>query len=694
MTTSIVWKSDWSEDDHPRDEHGRFGEGGSAHEPEAFQTLPNSQQTKAFKEAASWTGNNCTGFVPSMVEAPILPAAVDGVSKGVTDDQAEALEHYSDEGYIGMNRDLRGERETVDSNIVMRDVQAAIDANTINENAVVFRGTSDANLTVQILSMAPGETFTDKGFVSTSLVRGVGEQFSSQRGMVFQMAVPKGSHAVGLVGGEGELLLGANSKFRLESIDTSSKIPVAKITYVGADPHMRGTFLKAKRGDVKGAGKFGWTADCITIQRKPSKAKKSALIKDWSEDDHPRGENGQFGEGGASASSVNELVDRLTDAHPGIKLDVSEKRGNVAISRIVIPKEERNSGTGSAVLRQILAYADAKGLTASLSPSTDFGGSKAGLERLYGRLGFKPNKGRTADLSISDSWVRQPDTAAKSTQIIWKSVGFGHETIMWKEWDEAEHPRGEHGRFGSGDGEGSDAKLTASSFKELSPDEAKSAFAAKLADASPAAAEKWAEKQVSKYERVYGLPGGGILAIEHGSKITDEKLQTVKEAFAKLQSQYPDKPQIVAIAATAGQVPGYSMKTDPRIAGSALPGGNFISLYPIGYSSKAGAQPNHEQMIASNFHSPAGAGIDHTVYTLTHEWGHTLDRNALEPERPGVRAAMRGSNAYTTSYGREGDSYTSRCEKYAEAFAEYSLSGGKTDNPLAQKLAAAEGWKA
>ena len=200
---------------------------------------------------------------------------------------------------------------------------------------------------------------------------------------------------------------------------------------------------------------------------------ETIMWKEWNEDEHPRNAQGEFGEGGASASSVNELVDRLTDAHPGIKLDVSEKRGNVAISRIVIPKEERNSGTGSAVLRQILAYADAKGLTASLSPSTAFGGSKAGLERLYGRLGFKPNKGRTADLSISDSWVRQPDTAAKSTKaegvevvalheilpsagIVWKSVGFGEERILWKdflkEWDSALHPRGPDGRFGDGDG--------------------------------------------------------------------------------------------------------------------------------------------------------------------------------------------------------------------------------------------------
>ena len=335
----VIYKADWEEGAHPRGANGRFGEGGGAdHEPQAFQTLPGSQTTKALKEAAAWTGNNCTGFVPSMVEAPILPASVDGVSKGVTDDQAEALEHYSDDGYKGMNRDLRGERETVDSNIVMRDVQAAIDANTINENAVVFRGTTDANLTVQILSMAPGETFTDKGFVSTSLVRGVGEQFSSQRGMVFQMAVPEGSHAVGLVGGEGELLLGANSKFRLESVDTSGKIPVAKITYVGADPHMTGTFKKAKRGDVKDGGKFGWTADCITIQRKPSKAKKSTQIiwksvgfghetivwKEWNPDDHPRGEGGRFGSGGSEPGSAPEgevtpNADKAANSHGEVR---------------------------------------------------------------------------------------------------------------------------------------------------------------------------------------------------------------------------------------------------------------------------------------------------------------------------------------------------------------------------------------
>ena len=34
--------------------------------------------------------------------------------------------------------------------------------------------------------------------------------------------------------------------------------------------------------------------------------------------------------------------------------------------------------------------------------------------------------------------------------IVFKSIGFGHESILWKaEWDEAEHPRGEGGRFES-----------------------------------------------------------------------------------------------------------------------------------------------------------------------------------------------------------------------------------------------------
>lgn len=54
--------------------------------------------------------------------------------------------------------------------------------------------------------------------------------------------------------------------------------------------------------------------------------------------------------------------------------------------------------------------ADSKGVMVSLSPSGDFGGSVSRLKKFYERFGFLPNKGKTADYSISESMYR-PETS-------------------------------------------------------------------------------------------------------------------------------------------------------------------------------------------------------------------------------------------------------------------------------------------
>jgi len=241
---------------------------------------------------------------------------------------------------------------------------------------------------------------------------------------------------------------------------------------------------------------------------------------------------------------------------------------------------------------------------------------------------------------------------------------------------------------GEGGGESGSSKFSGSDFKELTPKEARQLFTAKgnsMTPDRPDLAKAYADRQMAKYDRVLTLSNGAMLKIEKDMPITDKKLETVKNAFANLQSKYPDKPRTVAIE----QSP-HGRKEE----GSSLPGGDFIRLTRLGVSSASGNQENHEKNVANGYHAPAGAGVDNTVYTLTHEWGHTMDHVRGEPDSPEVRAALRNSDQYRTGYAKEGDTYTKRSETYAEAFTEYTLSGGKTENVLAQKLAAAEGWKA
>jgi len=94
----------------------------------------------------------------------------------------------------------------------------------------------------------------------------------------------------------------------------------------------------------------------------------------------------------------------------GVKHSIGHnKRSNsISVYAIEVPKEKRNSGIGTSAMRAITAHADKHAKKVTLSPSADFGGSKARLIPFYKRLGFVENKGRNKDYSISDTMYREP----------------------------------------------------------------------------------------------------------------------------------------------------------------------------------------------------------------------------------------------------------------------------------------------
>lgn len=95
----------------------------------------------------------------------------------------------------------------------------------------------------------------------------------------------------------------------------------------------------------------------------------------------------------------------------GIEHFMAESDGRISLSQIVVPKELRGKGIGTSAMKQLMAYADRTGRRIELTPSSDFGGSKARLEKFYGSLGFVKNKGRNKDFSISESMYRLPNIA-------------------------------------------------------------------------------------------------------------------------------------------------------------------------------------------------------------------------------------------------------------------------------------------
>lgn len=92
----------------------------------------------------------------------------------------------------------------------------------------------------------------------------------------------------------------------------------------------------------------------------------------------------------------------------GIHAFVSENKGIITLSKILVPKESRDQGFGTKAMQILVDYADETGQTIVLTPSADFGGNKNRLVDFYKRFGFVQNKGRSKDFGITQTMYRLP----------------------------------------------------------------------------------------------------------------------------------------------------------------------------------------------------------------------------------------------------------------------------------------------
>lgn len=98
----------------------------------------------------------------------------------------------------------------------------------------------------------------------------------------------------------------------------------------------------------------------------------------------------------------------IEDKYKNVSLDLYEKNGAINLSRIVVPKDIRNTGVGSNVMSDLVRYADETGQKIALTPSSDFGGSVSRLKEFYKRYGFVENKGKNKDFTIRETMIRLP----------------------------------------------------------------------------------------------------------------------------------------------------------------------------------------------------------------------------------------------------------------------------------------------
>ena len=122
----------------------------------------------------------------------------------------------------------------------------------------------------------------------------------------------------------------------------------------------------------------------------------------------------------SSGETRAQLEERLRAQH-GVTLHLSGPRWGdahephiVTLDSIVVPASLRDRGTGSAVMRELTAWADAAGHILSLTPAGDFGGSVPRLRRFYKRFGFVRNLGKHKDFRTRDAMIRYPRSGARN----------------------------------------------------------------------------------------------------------------------------------------------------------------------------------------------------------------------------------------------------------------------------------------
>lgn len=108
----------------------------------------------------------------------------------------------------------------------------------------------------------------------------------------------------------------------------------------------------------------------------------------------------------------SEIQDIINSKYDLTHFSVFERPNEITLNMIEVPKADRKQGIGTAVMNDLVNYADAKNkrivLTPGLNDPRHGTTSRTRLVKFYKRFGFVENKGRNKDFSISDGMYREP----------------------------------------------------------------------------------------------------------------------------------------------------------------------------------------------------------------------------------------------------------------------------------------------
>ncbi len=132
------------------------------------------------------------------------------------------------------------------------------------------------------------------------------------------------------------------------------------------------------------------------------------------------------------AKKYKSVSDLLKSKYPDVNFSIYEKNGEINLSKIIVPKETRNSGIGTKAVNDLVDYADRTNQRITLTPTSDYGGSKSRLIDFYKKFGFVENKGKFKDFSTRELMYRQPTDNLIQEAKKYKSADFNPSTSYLK----------------------------------------------------------------------------------------------------------------------------------------------------------------------------------------------------------------------------------------------------------------------
>jgi hypothetical protein len=167
------------------------------------------------------------GPVASPAEAAKEVARVSMERPGVPAQDQRDLRRYIENAYgFQINQALRGQSSDAKALETGKVVIKAYEKHAlpINKNLTLFRG-----IKANLANLKPGDTFVDKGIVSTSASKNWATKFKGKDTPLIEIHVPKGTKVLGgrIDSMEKEMVLHPGSKFKV--ISSSKKVIVVEL---------------------------------------------------------------------------------------------------------------------------------------------------------------------------------------------------------------------------------------------------------------------------------------------------------------------------------------------------------------------------------------------------------------------------------------------------------------------------------